>query len=386
MYNHTGHAQVVEEWTSGDTEPTVTYTIGDDVISQYKTPQAPPVPAEGLRCLLYDGHGSTRQLAEADGTTIDDTFSYDAYGVMLGGNPTPGAPAATNLLYAGEQWDNSAQSYYLRARYYDPLNGRFNRMDPYAGSPQDPQSLHKYLYCHNNPVNGIDPSGLMGLPALQTRMATDTQLRLHQYASHVPLARKALAIATIIALAAAQVLSSGYWNDPYQELANEECDFVLAQRIVANFVVDNALGIDQEAFNDLERKLRYRRRRNTKEIPVYIHYGFKNTADIFATGVGLKAGSWCTKQVYPTGWHAKYYCAQLWGPPRNAIYIIIAHGNTTIYGPTPVRGRWDNYSGKWLAGRGIFGQGMEWYFPNGTGPGTVFGPIPIKEGTYEEVK
>lgn len=24
---------------------------------------------------------------------------------------------------------------------------------------QDPQSLHKYLYCHANPVNGIDPSG-----------------------------------------------------------------------------------------------------------------------------------------------------------------------------------------------------------------------------------
>ena len=32
-------------------------------------------------------------------------------------------------------------------------------MDPFAGNNQDPQSLHKYLYCHNNPVNGIDPSG-----------------------------------------------------------------------------------------------------------------------------------------------------------------------------------------------------------------------------------
>ena len=49
--------------------------------------------------------------------------------------------------------------YYLRARYYDPLNGRFNQTDPFAGSPQDPQSLHKYLYAHANPVNGIDPSG-----------------------------------------------------------------------------------------------------------------------------------------------------------------------------------------------------------------------------------
>jgi len=81
---------------------------------------------------------------------------------MLGGNPgsasNPDAPA-TNLLYAGEQFDIDAQQYYLRARYYDPLNGRFNRSDPFAGNLQDPQSLHKYLHAHNNPINGIDPSG-----------------------------------------------------------------------------------------------------------------------------------------------------------------------------------------------------------------------------------
>jgi hypothetical protein len=35
-------------------------------------------------------------------------------------------------------------------------------MDPYAGNQQDPQSLHKYLYCHANPVNRIDPTGHMG--------------------------------------------------------------------------------------------------------------------------------------------------------------------------------------------------------------------------------
>ena len=27
------------------------------------------------------------------------------------------------------------------------------------GSNQDPQSLHKYAYCHGDPVNGIDPTG-----------------------------------------------------------------------------------------------------------------------------------------------------------------------------------------------------------------------------------
>jgi hypothetical protein len=47
----------------------------------------------------------------------------------------------------------------LRARYYDPTTGRFNRLDPFFGNQFDPQSFHKYLYTHADPVNGIDPSG-----------------------------------------------------------------------------------------------------------------------------------------------------------------------------------------------------------------------------------
>lgn len=32
-------------------------------------------------------------------------------------------------------------------------------MDSYEGNQSDPLSLHKYLYCHDNSINGIDPSG-----------------------------------------------------------------------------------------------------------------------------------------------------------------------------------------------------------------------------------
>jgi RHS repeat-associated protein len=58
-------------------------------------------------------------------------------------------------------FDFDNQHYYNRARWYNPYNGRFNRTDPFAGNSRDPQSLHKYLYCHANPINGIDPSGMM---------------------------------------------------------------------------------------------------------------------------------------------------------------------------------------------------------------------------------
>jgi RHS repeat-associated protein len=78
---------------------------------------------------------------------------------MLGTDDTAAENAGTSLLYAGEQYDSELDHYYLRARYYNPWSGTFNRMDDFAGNNQDPQSLHKYLYCHNNPINGIDPSG-----------------------------------------------------------------------------------------------------------------------------------------------------------------------------------------------------------------------------------
>ena len=41
--------------------------------------------------------------------------------------------------------------------------GGFNRLDDFAGIKSDPQSLHKYAYCHGSPVNGIDPSGTFSL-------------------------------------------------------------------------------------------------------------------------------------------------------------------------------------------------------------------------------
>jgi len=160
-YNHTGYAQVLEEWDTTSTPTLIkTYTIGDDVITQ--------AASTSIEHLLYDGHGSTRQLVDSS-ENVTATYSYDAYGNMLGGNPgtpqNPGSPA-TNLLYAGEQFDTDMQQYYLRARYYDQNTGRFNRRDPFAGNNQDPQSLHKYLYCHNNPINGMDPSGMFTLPEL----------------------------------------------------------------------------------------------------------------------------------------------------------------------------------------------------------------------------
>ena len=53
-----------------------------------------------------------------------------------------------------------------RPRFYDPTIGRFISLDTFAGLSTDPQSLHKYAYCNNDPVDRVDPSGQFSLGGL----------------------------------------------------------------------------------------------------------------------------------------------------------------------------------------------------------------------------
>ena len=93
--------------------------------------------------------------------------TFAAYGQILAVHAQNATLAGTseaafksNLGYSGEQWDASLRMQNLRARAYDPANGRFIGLDPFAGNMQDPQSLHKYAYVHGDPVQGIDPTGM----------------------------------------------------------------------------------------------------------------------------------------------------------------------------------------------------------------------------------
>jgi RHS repeat-associated protein len=66
---------------------------------------------------------------------------------------------------AGVTYDPDLNLYYLRARYFSPLTGRFLTRDPVTrcgciGCRMDPSRLHRYLYADANPVNRLDPWGL----------------------------------------------------------------------------------------------------------------------------------------------------------------------------------------------------------------------------------
>jgi RHS repeat-associated protein len=57
------------------------------------------------------------------------------------------------------QWDEEAQLYHTWFRKYDPNQGRWMSFDPLPGSLEDAQSLNRYTYARNDPVNYKDPLG-----------------------------------------------------------------------------------------------------------------------------------------------------------------------------------------------------------------------------------
>jgi len=147
--NPSGYVQVLEEWTAsgGTTNLSHVYNYGMDLISQTQ-------PSVSTYYFIFDGHGSTRMLIDT-GDTVHNAFAYDAYGTLIASNTT----AQTAYLYCGQQFDSDLGFYYNRARYMSQNTARFWTMDTDQGKNEDPLSLHKYLYCHENPVNGVDPSG-----------------------------------------------------------------------------------------------------------------------------------------------------------------------------------------------------------------------------------
>lgn len=81
--------------------------------------------------------------------------AYDAFGNRIEVLETLYNP----MSYRGYYYDEESCDYYLRARYYNPLNGRFMSEDSFRGKYDDPLSLNLYTYAHNSPMYYNDPSG-----------------------------------------------------------------------------------------------------------------------------------------------------------------------------------------------------------------------------------
>ncbi len=118
-----------------------------------------------------DGLGSITELTNSTGTVVQ-TYKYDSFGNIVEQTPVlrsqtrkqfgeAGGDGITNpFTYTGREFDSESGLLYYRARYYDSRIGRFLQEDPVGGSPQNPQTLNRYPYVFNNPLNFLDPKGL----------------------------------------------------------------------------------------------------------------------------------------------------------------------------------------------------------------------------------
>ena len=142
----------------------------------------------------FNAHGDVVQLTNSSGAVTKD-YRYDAFGV----EQDPDEGDANVWRYCGEYWDGETGTIYLRARYYDPVIGRFTQQDttlarrkdlfdPYGDYQEtslvggvykyvekegdepsdkqkgkfvlnDPLSLNLYTYCYNSPMMFADPDG-----------------------------------------------------------------------------------------------------------------------------------------------------------------------------------------------------------------------------------
>ena len=86
---------------------------------------------------------------------IQNHYQYDAFGNEI----CQEEGISNRIRYTGQQYDGVTGQYYLRARYYNPIVGRFLQEDEYQGD-----GLNLYAYCGNNSVRYYDPSGYSKTP------------------------------------------------------------------------------------------------------------------------------------------------------------------------------------------------------------------------------
>jgi RHS repeat-associated protein len=82
--------------------------------------------------------------------------AFDPYG----GRVVTGPPdAADALRFAGARRQQATGLVVMGWRHYDPSLGRFLEPDPVVAAVLDPQSLNRYAYARDNPLNLSDPDG-----------------------------------------------------------------------------------------------------------------------------------------------------------------------------------------------------------------------------------
>ena len=116
---------------------------------------------ESIRYYYYDQDhlGNIRQVTEVDENCIAKVVQINNY-YPFGMQYCDGTvdDFDQNHKYNGKEYDkmHGLNTYDYGARQYNPVTARWDRMDPLC---EKKYGVSPYVYCHDNPVNRIDPDG-----------------------------------------------------------------------------------------------------------------------------------------------------------------------------------------------------------------------------------
>jgi RHS repeat-associated protein len=139
---------------------------------------APCGPARELAGTLYreefwlvnDRLGTPRMIIDKSGSLASVRrhdylpFGEEVYAGTGGRTTAQGYMSdSTRQKFTGYEYDAETGLNFAHARYQSNVQGRFTSVDPLMASASldDPQSLNRYSYVQNDPVNMDDPSGMV---------------------------------------------------------------------------------------------------------------------------------------------------------------------------------------------------------------------------------
>ena len=104
----------------------------------------------------YDALGSTRQMTGSAGSLVN-SYGYTAWGEAIAALTSESVANAFRWVgMLGYFFDDEADTYYVRARHYDPGTGRWLSQDPIA---HEGSRRNLYEYVTGNPIRFLDPDG-----------------------------------------------------------------------------------------------------------------------------------------------------------------------------------------------------------------------------------